>query len=317
MPTITQLEYILAVDRLRHFSKAAEDLHISQPTLSAQIQKAEEELNLTIFDRNKKPLAPTDKGERFIEQAKVVIREHHKLIESSKADSGELSGHIHLGIIPTLVSSLVPQLVAPLSKNYPRLQIHLDEMKTPDIIRALKNDELDAGILATPLHEEKLKELPLFYEPFYVFCSENHPMASQKIFSEKNLSASDLWLLKEGHCLRTQVLSLCSVQNERTLYPNILFEGGSIESLVELIRNGDGYTLIPELHLRLLTESERKKQVKSLKGSPPCREISLVHRQGDWRKNHFKAIRNTLMAQIPKSLLTKPKPNSEILPITN
>lgn len=315
MPSLTQLEYIIAVDKQRHFSKAANQLNVSQPTLSAQIQKAEEELGITIFDRMKKPLEPTDKGARFIEQAKVVVKEHQKLIEFTKNDAGEMTGEFRLGIIPTLVTSLVPRIVEPFSTDFPRLKIHIDEMKTPDIIQALKDDKIDAGILATPLHEDKLKERPIFYEPFSIFCAEDHPMTKLKTISEKHLVPDDLWLLKEGHCMRAQVLALCSLENERKIFPNIQFEGGTIESLCEIVRHGRGYTLVPDLHLAMLTAEERRKQVRPLRNPIPVREVSLVHRLGDWRKQHFKLIRDTLARQIPPALLEKPSAKSEILPI--
>lgn len=315
MPTLTQLEYIIAVDKQRHFSKAAQQLHVSQPTLSAQIQKAEEEVGITIFDRSKKPLEPTDKGARFIEQAKIVVKEHHKLIETTRNDAGEMSGELRLGIIPTLVTSLVPRLVEPFATEFPRLKISLDEMKTTDIIEGLKEDRIDAGILATPLHEDKLRELPLFYEPFSIFCAEDHPMTKMKSVSEKHLVPDDLWLLKEGHCLRAQVLALCSLENERKIFPNIQFEGGSIESLCEIVRRGRGYTLVPELHLALLSAEERRRQVRPLRNPIPVREVSLVHRLGDWRKQHFKVIREALARQIPRELWTKPNAKSEVIPI--
>jgi LysR family hydrogen peroxide-inducible transcriptional activator len=314
MPSITQLEYIVAVDRFRHFSKAADFVHISQPTLSAQIQKAEEELGVTIFERAKKPLEPTAFGVKFIEQAKVVLREHARLIDSTKTESVDPSGDFRLAIIPTLVSSLLPRLVPVFAKHFPRMRILVDEMKTPDIIQALKDNFLDGGILATPLNEVVLEERPLFYEPFYVFCSPGHKFSATKSISEKQLETEDLWLLKEGHCMRTQVLSICGIEG-RKIFPNVIFEGGSTETLLELVRSGLGYTLIPELHLKLLSSKERENQVRPIRNPVPLREVSLVHRRADWRERFLLKLTEVVQNQIPVELKKTPTGKAEILEI--
>lgn len=314
MPSITQLEYIVAVDRFRHFSKAADFVHISQPTLSAQIQKAEDELGITIFDRDKKPLEPTAFGKKFIEQAKIVLREHSRLIDSTKQESPDLTGDFRLAIIPTLVSSLLPKLVPVFAEHFPKMRILVDEMKTPDIIQALKDNFLDAGILATPLGESALTEVPIFYEPFYVFCSPGHRFCALKSISEKQLETEDLWLLKEGHCMRTQVLSLCGI-DAREIYPNVIFEGGSTETLLELVRNGLGYTLIPELHLKLLSNKERENQVRPIRNPVPLREVSLVYRKGDWRDRFLSKLTEVIRNQIPAELKKQPTAKTEVLDI--
>lgn len=314
MPSITQLEYIVAVDRFRHFSKAADFVHISQPTLSAQIQKAEDELGITIFDRSKKPLEPTDFGKRFIEQARVVLREHARLIESTKSESTEFIGEFRLAIIPTLISSVLPRLVPALSTTFPQMKLHVDEMKTSDIIQAIKDHNLDAGLLATPLHEESLHERPIFYEPFYVFCSAGHRFTQIKSITEKQLETEDLWLLREGHCLRNQVLALCGIE-KREMFPNVIFEGGSTETLLELVRNGLGYTLIPELHLNLLSTRERENQVRPIRNPIPVREVSLVHRRGDWREKLMTKMSDLVQKQVPAELHKRPNNKASVLEI--
>jgi len=315
MPSITQLEYIIAVDRFRHFSKAADYVHISQPTLSAQIQKAEEEVGIVIFDRNKKPLAITDQGKRFLEQAKIVVREHQKLIQAARSETDEIQGELRFAIIPTLVTSMVPRLIELISKQLPHAEIFLDEQKTPDIISALKDDRLDLALLATPLHDERIKESPVFYEPFFIFCSPGHPLTKTSSVTEKNLSGEDLWLLREGHCLRNQTISLCGGDLQRTLYQNIHFEGGSTESLVELVRRGHGYTLIPQLHLGLLTPDEQRQQVRPIRSPVPCREVSLVYRKGDWRATHFKKLKELIQSTVPKEMQKRPQAKSEVVGI--
>lgn len=157
MASLTQLEYIVAVDRLRHFGQAADACHVTQPTLSMQIQKVEDEIGYPLFDRLKKPVAPTAKGQRFIQQAKILLHEHLKLMDLSRSQSGEVQGEIRLGIIPTVAPYLSPLFLENFSKEYPRVQLTVDELKTSEILKKLHDDEIDAGILATPLHEKGLK----------------------------------------------------------------------------------------------------------------------------------------------------------------
>lgn len=214
MPTLSQIEYVLAVFKFGHFGQAAKQCHVSQPSLSAQIQKVEEHLGFLIFDRMKKPIIPTTKGLGFIEQAKVVVREHRKLVEIAKNQEKQIGGVLKVGIIPTLSPYLLPLFVSSFSKDYPTVSLQIDEAKTDTIVQKIKDDEYDVGLLATPLHEPGIFERQLFVEPFFVYASTDHFLRTEKMIDAQKLDPQGLWLLKDGHCLRNQVLNLCGVHKE-------------------------------------------------------------------------------------------------------
>jgi len=307
MPTITQLEYIVTVDRLKHFGKAALHCHVSQPSLSMQIQKVEYEIGFPIFDRLKKPILPTQKGVRFIEQAKVVLKENEKLLALTKKDEKAISGDFKLAIIPTIAPYLLPLFIESFSVNYPKVKLKIDELKTETIIEDLKSDQLDAALLATPLNEPSLKETPLYYEPFYLYVGKDHPFAARKSIKESDLDGSDMWLLQDGHCLRNQVVKICSIKNEKGVFKNISFEGGNLETLKYLVQNSKSYTLIPELFVHTLSEQERKLYVKEITQPTPHREVSLVSRRDQWKSDILLALEETLLSHIPKNLPLKLK----------
>jgi LysR family hydrogen peroxide-inducible transcriptional activator len=302
MPTLTQLEYIVAVEKFRHFGKAAEACHVSQPSLSMQIQKVEEALGIVIFDRAKKPILPTEKGQRFIEQAKTLLRENQKLLQVAKQDNLEISGQFRLGVIPTLAPYLLPLFIQDFSKLYPKVQLNIDELKTDDIVRDLKEDSLDAAILATPLHEKGLKEKHLFYEEFFLYVGTEHALSKRKKIKEEDLNSNEMWLLQDGHCLRNQVIKICSIRNETGVFKNIHFEGGNLETLRYLVKNSNSYTLIPQLFANTLPENEKKHLVKEFEQPVPSREISLVYRRDQWKADIIFAIEKVLLANLPPEL---------------
>lgn len=316
MPTLTQIEYIVAVEKLRHFGKAAKACHVSQPTLSMQIQKVEEELGFPIFDRLQKPVLPTEKGQRFIEQAKVLSREHQKLIEMSRQAEHEVSGDFRLGIIPTLTPYVIPLFIETFSKRYPKVQLTIDELKTDSIVDHLREDKLDAGILATPLHEEGLKEKPLFYEPFLLYLSSQHPLLKKKKISQENIDGSEMWLLQDGHCFRNQMLRLCSLNKKQGVFKNIQFEGGNLETLKQLVKNSRGYTFIPWLLGATLSASETESHVREFEKPIPTREVSLIYRRDQWKLDILQALEKTLLEKIPKELDRVQNPAHTVVKLT-
>jgi LysR family hydrogen peroxide-inducible transcriptional activator len=295
VPTITQLEYIIAVDKLRHFGKAASACHISQPTLSMQIQKLEAELGIMIFDRVKKPIMPTPVGKKFIEQAILIIQDYEKLIQIGKSTKDELSGDFRLGIIPTVAPYLIPLFIRDFSQRYPKVNLHIDELKTSTIIENLNQGTLEAGILATPLHEKTLKEIPLFYEPFLLYVSNDHSLAKKKKINERDLDGKDMWLLQDGHCFRNQVIRFCSLNENQSFFKNIYFEGGNLETLRNLIRKGGGYTLVPFLLAEGLEASDYRAHAREFSSPIPTREVSLVCRSNQWRLDILEAIRSVIL----------------------
>jgi LysR family hydrogen peroxide-inducible transcriptional activator len=175
MPSLIQLEYIAAVAEHCHFGKAAYACHVSQPTLSQQVQKVEEELGILIFDRTKKPVVCTPQGEVFLEQARLILREHKRLFDIAKTHNREVSGDFHLAVIPTVAVTLIPTFIAHFARKYPKVQLYIEELTTEAILDSLKRDKLDAGIMATPLPEHGFEEAPLYYEPFKLYLRKGHP----------------------------------------------------------------------------------------------------------------------------------------------
>jgi LysR family hydrogen peroxide-inducible transcriptional activator len=316
MPTLTQLFYIVAVDRLGHFGKAAKACHVSQPTLSQQIREVEDQLKVVLFDRSKKPILATDKGKTLIEQAKLILREHEHLLQLSAADRGVVSGTFRLGIIPTLSSSVIPLFLDTFSKKFPKVQLFIEEMKTELIVKELSEENLDAGILVTPLNEKKFFERSLFYEEFFLYFSTNHPFAKLKKISEKNLTSKDLWLLQDGHCFRNQVLKVCSMRGKPLVYENVRFESGNLETLRMLIQKGAGYTLLPELATRAIPESEARDHLRSFEHPAPHREVSLVFRRDQWKRPILNALEDAIISSLPKEIKQKKGKNPLIVEVT-
>ena len=315
MPSITQLRYICAVEKLKHFGKAALDCHVSQPSLSAQIQKTEDEIGFFIFDRTKKPLAITNKGQDFIKQAEQVLREHEKLLHLSKISSAKVSGEFRLGIIPTLTPFLLPRFIEQFSTNYPEVKLIIDVLKTEDIISTLKNDKLDAGILATPLNAKGIKKQVLFYEPFYAYVNVDHHLAKVATVNLDQLTTDDLWLLKDGHCFRNQVINLCSLDDKEGMFNNVVFEGGSLDTLRFLVRDSGGYTLVPQLFAENLPEQERREMIKPFAKPAPIREVSIVHSRDQWKTDILVALEETIKQSLPYNAIIKPNNDYEIISI--
>jgi LysR family hydrogen peroxide-inducible transcriptional activator len=315
MPTITQLEYLVAVDRTRHFGRAAKECHVSQPALSAQIQKLEEELGVVVFDRKKKPVLPTPEGERILELARSVLREHAKLLHLAQSEGDEPTGGFKIGIIPTLAPYVLPLFVDAFAKEYPAVDLHIDELKTEEIILALREDRIDAGLLATPLGEKGLRERPLFYEPFYAYCAPGHPLLKRKKLRETDLEPHGLWLLQDGHCLRNQVVNFCSANNATQTYDNVHFESGNLETLRYLVHSGEGYTLLPHLMVLQLPKSEREKYVRPFVRPVPTREVSLVFRRDQFKQRIQRALFDCIRERIPDGLFDKESANMQVLDI--
>lgn len=314
MPTLTQLEYIVAVHKHKHFARAAEECHVSQPSLSAQIQKIEEELNFIIFDRSKKPVLTTDQGAKLLEQAKVILREYRKIF-SITSGAGELTGDFHLGVIPTLSAYIVPLFVEAFSKKYPLVKLKISEYKTEDIVQHLYNDELDGGLLVTPLKNDKIIERSLFFEPFYVFVSNEHPLSQRKYIKDDDLDGSSVWLLNEGHCLREQVIKICSLKNQNSVLKNIIFESGNLETLKNLIRQGHGYTLLPYLATSNLSDEEKNKNLIRFSKPIPTREVSLVHSRSFLKEKIIDALVEDILATLPLELRSIKKGTFDVIDI--
>lgn len=314
MPTLTQLEYIIAVNKHKHFARAAEECHVSQPSLSAQIQKVEEELNVILFDRSKKPVLTTERGELIVEQAKVIVHEHKKLY-SITSPEGALMGEFHLGVIPTLSAYIIPLFIETFSRKYPQVKLKISEYKTEDILQRLYDDELDGGLLVTPLNDDKIIERSLFFEPFYVFASDNHDLAKRKYVKDDDLDGSSVWLLNEGHCFREQVIKVCSLKNQNQVLKNISFESGNLETLKNLIRRGRGYTLLPHLATINLSREEKASNLVRFTKPVPTREVSLVHSRSFLKEKIIDALVTEILESLPEELKSLKKGTFEVIDI--
>lgn len=300
--TIQQLEYILAIDKFRHFGNAAEACFVTQPTLSAQVNKLEKELEVIIFDRSKMPVIPTESGAQIIEQAKKVVSHSKGIYEIVAQLKGDVSGVIKLGIIPTLAPYLLHRFIRNFIEKYPKVQLQVEEMVTEEIIRKLKNDELDLGVVVTPLDESGLLEKPMFYEKFYAYLSEGHPLLSKEKISVMDFENSDMWVLQQGHCFRDQVLNFCNKAKFQKM--NFHYESGSLEGLKYMVNEYKGVTLLPELATFYMTENE-KNRLRSFEGEEPTREVSIVLTRSFLKQKLVALLYNEITASIPQEMTSK------------
>ena len=294
---LQQLGYLVALDTHRQFGLAAEKSFVSQPALSVQVQKLEEELGVLLFDRTQRKVEPTAVGVQVIAQARRVLREAQQLHELVQVAKGEVVGDLRLGVISTLAPYLVPRFLVGLTTAYPNLRVHIEELRSEEIMLRLKDYRLDVGLLVTPLDDRQLHELPLLDEPFLLLASENHPLAALATVCPADLTSPGLWLMQEGHCFRNQVLNLCG---RATSTGTIAYESGSIETLKELVRHHHGYTLVPEL--AVLDEVGSNPLLKRFVAPEPVREVSLVVHHGFVRTTLLTALRELILASVPARL---------------
>jgi LysR family hydrogen peroxide-inducible transcriptional activator len=271
--TLQQLEYIIAVEREKHFARAADKCFVTQATLSMMIKKLEEELGVRIFDRSRQPVTVTRDGEEIISRAKKILGESYMMREYVREMKSEVSGEVRIGIIPTLAPYLLPRFLRSFSDRFPHLAIKIRELITSGIVHQLRTGELDIGILATPLNEQGLKEYPLFYEEYIAYASKNENLPGKKYLLPKEINTRHLWLLEEGHCMRNQMLNLCSLKKKED--NNLNYEAGSIETLINLVDNSDGITIIPRLATLKMTSAQQKK-LHEFAPPKPARQISLI-----------------------------------------
>ena len=298
--TITQLEYIVAVDTFRHFATAAEQCFVTQPTLSMQIQKLEEFLNVKIFDRSKQPVVPTEIGSQIIAQARNVLQENQKIKELVNSQQHDIIGELKIGIIPTVAPYLLPEVIAAMLQKHPDLKLVIWEYTTEDIIHHLKTGVIDCGILATPLVDLNIIEAPLYYENFVSYISKNSKLYKKKTIDVEDLADENIWLLNEGHCMRSQVLSICRSTKTNRLQ-SLTYNTGSVETLIRMVDVNNGATLLPELAIKELNSKQLNK-IRYFKSPEPVREISLVTHKNFIKKRMLNALREEILAIIPRPM---------------
>ncbi len=292
--TITQLQYVLAVAEYRNFTLAAEKCFVTQPTLSMQVQKLEDELDLRIFDRAKKPISITEAGEKIVQQARNIVNEAARIKDIVDQEKGFIGGTFRLGIIPTVMPTLLPMFLKTFIDRYPKVQLIIKEQNTEAIIKNLREGHLDAGIAATPLAKEFLVERPLYYEPFVGYIPQGHRLAHVHKLKPEDLDLRDILLLQDGHCFRDGVINLCKNSGHGD-EERFQLDSGSFETLIHLADENLGMTLLPYLHT-LELDANRQKHLKYFQEPPPAREVSLIYHKKELKHQISKALREVIAA---------------------
>jgi LysR family hydrogen peroxide-inducible transcriptional activator len=290
--TITQLHYVLAIAEHKNFTKAAEKCFVTQPTLSTQIQKLEDELDILIFDRSKKPIELTDIGRKIVFQAKNIVNESDRMQDIVDQQKGFIGGEFKIGIIPTVMPTLLPMFLKAFIKKYPKVKLKIEELTTEDIITRIKDGHLDAAIVSTPLENESIKERVLFYEPFVAYIPSDHRLGIKKKIDVSDLEIEDMLLLEDGHCFRDGVINLCKTFKKQT-DDSFQLESGSIETLVKLSNEGLGMTLLPYLHT-LDLNNKLQENLHHFNEPTPAREVSIIHHKSELKMQIIDALHNVI-----------------------
>lgn len=298
--TLQQLEYILAVNQLRHFAKAAEHCRVTQPTLSAMIQKLEEELDTKIFDRSQQPVCPTPIGIRVIEQAREVLVQAGRIKNIIEEEKHSLSGTFKLGILPTIAPYLLPRFFPQLMKRYPALNIRVVEMKTHHIKAALLSGEIDAGIVASLSGMEEFNQHTLFYEQYYAYIAREDELFGHDVIRTYDLTNGLLWLLDEGHCFRDQLVRFCQLKSAQASQQ--AYHLGSMETFMRMVESGKGITFIPELAILQLNEAQ-KELVRPFAIPCPTRQVVMLTNKHFIRRTLLDALNKEIRAAVPKEML--------------
>ena len=304
MITLTQLEYIVAIDEYRHFATAAEKCFVTQPTLSMQIKKLEDELGVIIFDRSRQPVVPTDLGAKLIEQARMTLSATQRIKEIIQEEQQEVEGTLKIGIIPTLAPYLLPDFIGPYIRKYPAVKVEVEELVSEEIIRRLKRDMLDVGLFVTPYHDEKIVERPVFYEEMLVYAHPDSELLKKKEVGHEDIVTSDIWMLGNGHCFRNQVVNLCEMSASQHKNLPFEFESNSLETLMRIVDVEGGFTLIPELALQYMSP-EKKKQVRSIANTKPLREVSVIYSRHFTKQRLITLLCDEIKSVVPAHMLKR------------
>ena len=311
--TITQLKYVLAVAEHQNFTKAAKTVFVTQPTLSMQIQKLEDELDILIFDRSKKPIQLTDVGAKLVVQARNIVNESDRMQDVVDQQKGFIGGEFTLGIIPTVMPTLLPMFLNTYIKKFPKVKLKIVELPTESIIKELNDGNLDAAIAATPLNNDNIKERVLYYEPFVGYIPKNNSLSSKETLSPSDLDVNDLLLLEDGHCFRDSVLNICKTKKA---YDDEHFKlaSGSFETMIKLSNEGLGMTLLPYLNSLDINEKD-KENLKSFEEPNPAREVSLIYQKSELKIQIINSLKDTISAVIKGAIAFQ---NVEIIsPLNN
>lgn len=294
--TITQLKYVLAVAKHQNFTIASEHCFVTQPTLSMQIHKLEESLDIQIFNRNKKPIELTDVGEKIVAQAKIIVNESNRINDIVDQEKGYIGGEFKIGIIPTIMPSLLPLFLKIFNRKYPKVELIINELTTDQVVQKLNDGYLDAAIAATPLNHDNIIESPIYYEPFIALVNQDHRLYNKNHIDPQDLNLDDLLLLEDGHCFKESVLNICS-----SLRPNtkkqFALQSGSFDTLIKLTKEGMGMTLLPYLHSLDLNEGD-KSLIREFQKPYPAREVSIIYHKSELKLQLINALKDEISGVI-------------------
>lgn len=296
--TLQQLKYIIAIDRLRNFAKAAEQCGISQPTLSAMLMKLEEELDVRIFERNNKSVIPTSTGEKIIRQAERTLSEAERISELVSEDKGVISGALTLSVAPTIAPYILPKLIKNYTESFPTIHLSIQEMKTDAMLKELSHGRIDVGIGIAGNAHDGILEIPLYTEKFMVYVAESC-WRKIPVFKPENLEHEKMWIMKEAQCMRDSAFSFCKARAKGKR----IYEAGSIETLIRIVDENGGYTIIPEMQVPFLTEQQRKNVYRIEGDYLSQRRISLYITDDFIRQRMLNTITETLIRFMPKGMM--------------
>lgn len=297
---LQQLRYVVAVNRFRNFAKAAESCNVSQPTLSAMLQKLEEELDIRIFERSNKSVMPTTAGEKIIRQAETALLEIDRIGEIVLEGKGQIGGKFALSVGPTIAPYILPKFIKKYRESFPSVELSIQELKVNFMLDALLRGELDAGIAISENAREGILEIPLYTEKFLVYLAESC-WRKLPVFKPDNLEHENMWIMKDAQCLRDSAFSFCKSRQKG----NHIYEAGSITTLVHIVDENGGFTIIPEMHLPFLSDKQRE-NVRPIEGDYLSqRRVSLYIKEDYIRQRMLNTVTDTLKKFIPERIINE------------
>lgn len=299
--TLVQLEYILALNKCRNFVQAAEMCFVTQPAMTIQVKTLENDLGVIIFDRSKKPIEPTEVGQKIIEQALFVVQEAQKIQELIKEYKAETDGELKIGIIPTLAPYLLPLFVQNFSDKYPEVSLSFFEDLTENLEGKIKSGRIDAMISTTQSNADNFRVIPMFYERIYGFVSAKHPLYQKESLAQQDLKLQDMALLSESDSFRKKAIDICDIDYEELTYKKFYYEGSSLESLKTIIQLQGGMTLLPELAVADLLQKNAK-CVKVIQNQNAVREVSMVISKSFAKKSLIEKLIVEIQNAIPAEM---------------
>jgi LysR family hydrogen peroxide-inducible transcriptional activator len=300
---LRDLRYLIALADLRHFGRAAEACHVSQPTLSTQLRKLEDELGVQLIERAPRQVMLTPAGREIADRARRIVGEVEQMKEAARRTQDPEAGSVRLGMFPTLGPYLLPHAVPRIRERFPRLELLLVEEKTESLLAMLREGRLDAAVLALPLHEDWLEVEPLFEEPFLLAVPTGHPLAGRKQLRMEDLGAQQLLLLEDGHCLRDQALAVCGLAGAGEKEG---FRATSLETLRQMVAAGVGLTLLPMLAVKPPVPPSAAISLLPFRDPPPSRKLALVWRRSSAMTTFLRQVA-ALLRDLPDELLKAPK----------